>query len=172
MKFLSFIILFLGLNLNLHSKVIPPNYTFKIESFDDFYPEKDWSVVNSKYAGGARLKASYPELWRITITETMYIIPILVQHGAGKISDFYAQLPSYFLHDVFHQSLISKLGMQQKYKRVDEEAVYEWNLDGLTHVYSASCTITCFPIFYTVFKTENKSQSIFERSRSSRPMDF
>jgi hypothetical protein len=86
---------------------------------------------------------------------------VIVQSQEGKILDMFAKLPSYFLHDVFHQSLINRFGKQDEYKKYGEEAIYKWTKSPLTHVYSGACTITCFPIFYTVFPTDQKTERPF-----------
>lgn len=65
--------------------------------------------------------------------------------------DFYAKLPSYFLHDIFLQSLVNRYGKQNSYVKKERSAVYIWNnIEGNKHYYSGSCTITCFPVFYSV----------------------
>jgi hypothetical protein len=67
------------------------------------------------------------------------------------ILDFFAILPSYFLHDLFHQALINRLGKQSSYIKKETAALYIWKTsDGLTHYYQGTCTINCFPEFYSV----------------------
>jgi hypothetical protein len=92
---------------------------------------------------------------------------VLVQSKNGVIEDFHVKLPSYFLHDVFFQSLINRYGKQKSYKKFGEEAYYVWEVSALRHIYSAACTITCFPIFYAVQKMEGKEKSILEKMKIS-----
>ena len=77
------------------------------------------------------------------------------QFFKDKVLDMYTRLPSYFLHDVFHQSLINRYGKQQKYELKDSTAVYRWdNTPNYTQIYSGACTVTCFPIFYTAIQKD------------------
>ena len=87
------------------------------------------------------------------ISHVRYIFPVYVQINKGVISDFYARLPTYFLHDIFHQSLITKFGKQTKYYRQENDAIYTWkNVNGLKIIYSGSCTITCYPNYVSYMK--------------------
>ena len=42
-------------------------------------------------------------IYRFYVDQIRYKFPVFVQLDQGKALDFYAKLPSYFLHDVFHQ---------------------------------------------------------------------
>ena len=90
------------------------------------------------------------------LSHEMYKFPVWVQYFNDRILDFYVRLPSYFLHDTFHQSLINRYGKQQEYVLRDSTAVFKWKNDDYFRIYSGSCTITCFPIYYAVIskKTE------------------
>ena len=92
------------------------------------------------------------------LSHEMYKFPVWVQYFNDKILDFYIRLPSYFLHDTFHQSLINRYGKQKKYTLRDSTAVFEWDNNEFTRVYSGGCTITCFPIYYAVI-TKNRNQA-------------
>lgn len=140
----------------LNAKVEEPNYNFSIETLADFYPEKKLEDIEKKY-GKPETMSERNEIitMKFYVANIRYKFPVLVQAQNGKILDFFARLPNYFLHDVFFQSLINKIGKQNSYKKVGEEAVYIWDKDSLKHVYSAACTITCFPIFYTVYPLSN-----------------
>ena len=64
-----------------------------------------------------------------------------------------AHLPQYFSHDLFHQALINRLGKQDSYLKKNKTAVYRWkNRKGLNYIYAGACTITCFPIYYAVYR--------------------
>ena len=91
-------------------------------------------------------------LFRFEISHRHYRFPLFVQVYDNKVVDFFASLPSYFLHDVFHQSLINRYGKQKTYTRKEKQAYYEWNTKkGLSHSYAGACSITCFPIYYSVY---------------------
>ncbi len=163
-KFLIYFILILifAPTANTHAKVEPPNYNFSLDTLKDFYPEADIKELEKKYGNPEVMSGSGGNLTlKFYVSHIRYKFPVLVQAQDGKVLDMFAKLPSYFLHDIFHQSLINRLGKQNEYKKVGEEAVYKWNKTELTHVYSGACTITCFPIFYTVFPTTMKPERPF-----------
>ena len=154
----------------LNAKVEKPNYDFSIESLNDFFPGKSISSINPKH--GKSVEANVigkVKTLKYQVEQISYKFPVLVQEKDGVILDFFAKLPSYFLHDIFLQSLVNKLGKQTTYKKTGEEAFYIWEAGGLKHIYSAACTITCFPIFYAVqpAKTEKTSPSILEQMQKA-----
>lgn len=142
----------------LNAKVESPNYNFSLDTLADFMPGKAQSELEKKYGkpevmsdeGGIRTL-------KFQVAHIRYKFPVLVQVKEGLIQDFFARLPSYFLHDVFFQSLINRLGKQTRYKKIGEEAFYTWEAQPLRHIYSAACTITCFPIFYAVHPLDFES---------------
>lgn len=149
----------------LNAKVEAPNYDFSLDTLSDFFPDKELSVIVAKYGEGEKMgREGEMETIKFMVSQIRYKFPVLVQIREGKVQDFFARLPSYFLHDLFFQSLVNRYGKQKSYKRVGEEAFYVWERDGLVHVYSAACTITCFPIFYSVKKAES-GPSILEKMK-------
>lgn len=132
-----------------------PNYDFSIKSFEPLLPGNSIDEIKKAFPKIQPIKAeSSIETFKLMIEQMRYVFPVYIQVKDSKVIDFYARLPQYFLHDLFHQSLITKIGMQDKYKRIDEHAIYVWNKKDLTHTYEGACTITCFPIYYSVY---NKS---------------
>jgi hypothetical protein len=132
--------------------VEPPNYNFSVDELSKFYPGKKLEELLKEYPnskiqsnnGGAIIRKFY-------VTHKQYKFPVLVQARAGVILDFYARLPAYFLHDVFHQSLINRYGKQNKYKKVEESAVYIWTKrSDFKIIYSGGCSITCYPVFLSI----------------------
>lgn len=133
------------------AEVVPPNYDFSMDTLNDFFPDKDIAAIEAKYGKGEVLRDDGSiKMLRFMVAQIRYVFPIVVQESKGKVIDMHARLPSYFLHDIFHHSLIKRWGKQQAYKRVDEEAFYEWKNDERTMSYGASCTITCFPTYLSV----------------------
>lgn len=131
-----------------------PNYDFSLEELKIFTPLQSFEAVEKKYQG--QLKKIKDEngfiIYRTYHTQLRYKFPILIQVKNKTITDFYARLPTYFLHDVFHQSLINRYKMQDHYKKHEEQAIYIWkNRDNIHHVYSGTCTITCFPLYYAQY---------------------
>jgi hypothetical protein len=152
----------------LNAKVDPPNYDFSLESLSEFFPTKQVSGAESKY-GKAEIisKQKGMQTLRFNVGHLRYNFAVLVQEKDGVINDFFARLPTYFLHDIFLQSLVKRLGKQTIYKRIEEEAFYVWKVDGKKHVYSAACTITCFPIFYSVAPEESKNSLLDQMRKAS-----
>jgi hypothetical protein len=145
-------------------KIDPPNYNFSLKSFEKLMPGN--KLIDAKKA--------YPKLaidepgkntivYKVMVAQLRYVFPVYLQVQDGIIIDFYARLPQYFLHDLFHQSLIDKIGMQNKYKRVDEHAIYIWNKKGSVHIYEGACTITCFPIYYSSYLTNKVYEPLIKR---------
>ncbi len=156
----------------LNAKVEAPNYNFSLDTLADFFPEKNKDEVEKKYGKPELMdKRNGVETFKFYVAHIRYKFPVIVQVKEGKILDFFAKLPSYFLHDIFFQSLVNRMGKQKNYRKVGEEAVYVWEKDALKHVYSASCTITCFPIFYTVFPIESKNgfKPLIEKMKEAVP---
>jgi hypothetical protein len=136
----------------LNAKVEAPNYNFDLDTFAIFFPQKKLLEIEAKHGKGQVMDAKgNQKIVKFYYSQGQYKFAVMVAVNENEVLDFFAKLPNYFLHDVFFQSLINRLGKQNGYKKVGEEAIYIWEKDGLKHVYSAACTITCFPIFYTVF---------------------
>lgn len=155
----------------LNAKVEAPNYDFSLDNLADFYPQKAIAEVEKKYGKSEVMNEKDGiQTLKFYVAHIRYKFPVIVQVREGKILDFFAKLPSYFLHDVFFQSLVNRMGKQDYYKRVREEAVYRWTKNELTHVYSAACTITCFPIFYTVHpKNEGAFKPLIQTLKETVP---
>ena len=140
---------------------------------DPIYPQFEFSQLAPFQVG--KLVADIPPEYKATeinlknalrinqyyLTHLGYKFPIFIQYAETIILDLYVRLPSYLLHDFFHQTLINNYGMQQSYILKDSTAVYTWDSDGVQRVYSGGCTISCFPIFYTEIN-----------SSESRPADY
>lgn len=138
-------------------KVDPPNYDFSLDKFNNFMPGKSFSAASKDYPNKKlTFTTGQFKTYKIYIEHIRYRFPILVQIKGDEITDFHARLPAYFLHDIFHQSLINRYGGQDIYKKVEDQAVYIWkNENGLKHSYNGVCSITCFPVFYAVEKNNH-----------------
>jgi len=159
-----FAILILTLSLKAYSKVDPPNYDFSLDKLKTFMPGEKLEEIKKTYPNGELYsKNGLTETHKYYVEHLRYKFPVFVQYESGIVTDFFARLPSYFLHDVFHQSIINRYGKQSQYKKYEESAVYTWNdISGNKHIYFGSCTITCFPIYYTVISLKNSNKSIME----------
>ena len=147
-----FVIFLLGRGWsNCYAQVEPPNYNFSLDSLQIFYPPSQLAMVEEKHGAGELVQTlDEYKIYKFYISQIRYKFPVFVQvkNDNGQIQDFFARLPSYFLHDIFHRDLISKMGKQNKYHKKDNAAVYIWNdFEGEEIYYSASCTFTCFPMY-------------------------
>lgn len=149
----------------LNAKVEAPNYNFSVDTLSAFFPGKNTSELDAKY-GKPEMMSEEGDLKTVKyyVAHIRYKFPVIVQARSGVVEDFFARLPSYFLHDIFFQSLINRHGKQSSYKKVGEEAHYVWEGE-FKQVYSAACTITCFPIFYAVQKKDSSSPGILEKMK-------
>jgi hypothetical protein len=161
---LKIFIFLLCLLSSLQAKVEAPNYSFSLDTLEAFFPGKKISEIEMKYGKGETMSDG---LQKFYVDHLRYKFPVIVQSKDGLVVDFFAKLPSYFLHDVYFQSLVNRLGKQNSYKKVGEEALYEWEKKPLKHVYSAACTITCFPIFYSVSTMESGGKSILDKMKEA-----
>ncbi|HXH31170.1 MAG TPA: hypothetical protein VNJ01_10195 [Bacteriovoracaceae bacterium] len=150
------------------SKVEKPNYDFSLDTLSDFFPEKLVSELDKKYGKPEVMNEKYGvQTLKYYVAQIRYKFPVILQAKDGIVLDFFARLPNYFLHDVFFQSLINRQGKQDAYKKIGEEAVYTWDKKPLQHVYSAACTITCFPIFYSVFPAESSTPALIMKMKEA-----
>ena len=150
----------------INAKVEAPNYNFSVDTLQDFSPGSSIDTIEKKYGKGSLEKnAAGARTLKYFVSHIRYKFPVLVQESEGKVLDMYARLPHYFLHDVFLQSLVNRLGKQSSFKKTGEHAFYVWEKDGMKHVYDGACTITCFPIFYAVEKKDSPVKSILRQMK-------
>jgi hypothetical protein len=138
----------------LHSEVKMPNYQFNLDSLEPFFPEKkiDDDQLQLINKSGLYLKKIQHENYHFDVL-------ILINLETKIVKGMMARIPPYFLHDVFHQSLINKFKKQDKYFNENEHSVYQWNLDQFTITYEATCTITCFPLYLLIEKNDGAEKS-------------
>ncbi len=140
------------------AKVEPKNYDFTFDKLKTFYPGTTLEKVKQTYPKLELVDKASVELYKVNIIHVRYKFPLFFQVKDGAIIDFYARLPSYFIHDIFHQSLINRFGKQDHFYNKDGTSIYMWNnADNFLLTYSGACTITCFPIYLHVIKNEKKA---------------
>ena len=156
---LFFLIFFIYINSATYAKVDPPNYDFSINTLQAFLPGQNIENVKTKFKNSILLSTKNQiTTYKFYIEHVRYRFPVIVQVANGVVLDFFARLPNYFLHDIFHQSLINQIGNQNQYLKKDSHAVYIWNnINGHKHVYAGACTITCFPQYYSVISVNPQS---------------
>ena len=104
---------------NISTKKENPIFpVFNLDDLKPFTPGNNISDIPKKYLPGIDIDiAKTLTIKKFNIVHDAYVFPLFVQHFNGKIIDFYTRLPSYFLHDTFHQSLINRYGKQQTMRR-------------------------------------------------------
>ena len=142
-------------------EVTPPNYNFSLDQFNTYLPGKNLDILAPDIKKSFFTLRGKNTIYRFWVRDHRYKFPLFVQTNAeGRILDFYARLPNYFLHDSFHQGLINRFGKQNKFIKKEELAVYIWDqaqgLERTEIVYSGTCTITCFPVFLTYISSSEK----------------
>ncbi|MEC7277450.1 MAG: hypothetical protein VXV96_14115 [Bdellovibrionota bacterium] len=151
LKTLLFLTIAVGMNPAL-SEVEPPNYNFSLDTLKDFYPGKTLGKIKTKYKNVTlEFDKGASKIYKTYITHIRYKFPIYFRIFEDKTVSLFARLPSYFLHDVFHQSLINRYQKQDEYNKVGNTAVYIWkDKENLKLTYQGQCTITCFPMYLSV----------------------
>jgi hypothetical protein len=133
----------------LLGKVDPKNYNFSLDQLNDFNVNKTIQEIKTKYGDGEEVfKDNKTITYKYYISHIRYRFPIFVTFYQEKSLGYFAKLPSYFLHDVFHQSLINRFEKQDHYSKQGNAAIYIWNNEkGMRYTYHGQCTITCFPVY-------------------------
>lgn len=151
-KFLSIVTCFQILVNPSLAKVDPQNYNFSLDSLKAFFPGQKIADLEKTHGKGHFVKNAGPnKIHRFYVAQIRYKFPVYIQEKDGVIIDMFAKLPSYFNHDLYHQSLINRYGKQDEYLKQENNAIYGWRgKKGIDITYSGSCTITCFPIYMAV----------------------
>ena len=127
-----------------------PNYQFNLDTLQLFAPGSKQKDLESKWGPSILIRQQGPtSIYRFSVKYEQFHFPIWVQFFQEQTLDFFAQLPTYFLHDLFYQAIINRQGKADVHFLQENNAVYWWKeKNGAQHLYGASCTITCFPIYY------------------------
>jgi hypothetical protein len=154
------------INQPINAKVEAPNYNFSVDILQEFAPGTSLETIQKKYGkGSVERNVRGAQTMKFFVSHIRYKFPVLVQVQEGKVLDMYARLPHYFLHDVFLQSLVNRIGKQTTYKKTGEHAHYVWENKEQRHIYDGACTITCFPIFYAVETVNSPVSSILQQMK-------
>ena len=150
-KLILIIVAILFVVNNSHGKVDPPNYNFSLDALKVFTPKSSVKALIAKYGKGELVEdQSGIKTLKYYVAHIRYKFPVYVQVKDDEVLDFFAKLPTYFLHDIFHQSLINRFGKQDTYFKKEANALYQWNNEkGVKYIYSGACSITCFPVYYS-----------------------
>lgn len=157
----------------LFGQIEAPNYDFSLDSLKVFFPDSSLEQMTKSHGEFELMEEKdNTRLVRFNVAHLRYRFPVFVQLNAeGKPLDFFARLPSYFLHDVFHQSIINRFEKQKHFLNKEGTAIYRWEKrNGMNLTYSATCTITCFPI-YLSGESENlpkEHESILKKMQAAQ----
>ncbi len=114
-------------------------------------------------------KKSNITLYFLPIRTKSFHLNVTYQLQGDILLDFFVSFPSYLLHDEVFTSLWGRYGKQDEYLLNDATAVYRWHKKANENmVYVASCSITCFPVYWTVFDSnrfdaKSKEKPIFQQ---------
>ncbi len=127
-----------------------PNYQLSLDTLQLFAPGNKQADLENKWGKGLLVARLGPTtIYRFSLKYEQYHFPIWVQIFQEQTLDFFAQLPSYFLHDLFYQAIINRQGKPDIHFLQENNAVYWWQQkNNVQHLYGASCTIICFPLYY------------------------
>lgn len=129
-------------------QIEPPNYNFSLDTLADFYPGKKFEEIKKKYGEPQMKMERATPIYMFYVAHIRYKFPVYVRIFNGESVGFLARLPAYFLHDVFHQSLINRYGKQDEYSKSDNAAIYIWNnKNNMKFIYQGQCTLNCFPMY-------------------------
>ncbi|MGB0453693.1 MAG: hypothetical protein ACPGJV_08250 [Bacteriovoracaceae bacterium] len=136
-----------------NAKIEKPNYDFSMDKLVQFDLGKTQEEVEKILGKGETIdENSKATIIKYHIAHIRYKFPILIRFNNKKIVDYHARLPSYFIHDVFHQSIINRFGKQDTYALDNGTALYTWTKkENVGYLYSSTCTLTCFPIYFSAF---------------------
>ncbi len=145
---LILIILFSIANL-IHAKITPPNYDFKFQNIESFFPSKSVDdLLKQKVNLTAFEDIGDQKIYKTIFKTKDYSLDIYLQVKKNIIVDTYIRLPQYFSHDLFLKELQTRYKKQDKFKNKDGSSLYLWfNRDDMDILYQGSCSITCFPMF-------------------------
>lgn len=157
----------------LFGQIQPPNYDFSLDSLKVFFPNSNLAQMSAAHGAFEEVeKKGNTRLLRFNVAHIRYRFPVYVQVDKEDTPlEFFARLPNYFLHDLFHQSIINRFEKQNHFLNKNGTAVYKWDdREGMNMTYSATCTITCFPIFLHGQKTQLPEgfESIAAKMRDSQ----
>jgi hypothetical protein len=147
--FLWFALAFCLESRAVQAQIIPPNYDFSFEQLEVFWPEQSLEQMIARHGAFETLQEQGGHrLVRFSVEQLRYRFGVFVELRDDTVLGFFASLPSYFLHDLFHQGLINRFGPQDQFRHVDSTSVYRWrDARGYALTYTGACTITCFPVY-------------------------
>jgi hypothetical protein len=146
---LIFLITFSSSVTDTFAQVEPPNYNFSLDTLSLFFPGAKLAPIQKKWGKGElAFDKGSSKVYKFYVAHIRYKFPVFVHIYKNESISFYARLPSYFLHNIFHQSLINRLGKQDEYSKVGNAGVYIWNnKENIKYIYQGQCTLTCFPMY-------------------------
>ena len=146
----------------LSQENIFPQFDFTL--LRPFSPGNKPSSIPRKFGPGTEIKLKNSQsvrLYRVSGSDN-YKFPILIQYSNDEILDMFVRPPSYLMHDFFHRDLITKYGKQNEYTYENGSGYYYWATETKDVYYQGSCTITCFPIFYSEVAKKSKLPSTYK----------
>ena len=104
-----------------------------LDTLKKFYPGTELSAIQKEFGKGETISSGgAAKSYKFYVAQLRYKFPVFVTVSQNKVVDFFARLPTYFLHDIFHQSLINRYGKQDEYSKVKRNGLYIWNNENIS----------------------------------------
>ncbi|MBF0205681.1 MAG: hypothetical protein HQK53_02210 [Oligoflexia bacterium] len=146
---------------------VSPRFDFQLEKFSILFTQRDLRAVRKSLSqlGGrsgentdlyAQISTTNKNLVisKLKIFDTndsrsfRYYYVLLLQSYLDQILDFYIVFPSFMDHQFVYYNLQKKFAKVDKFARSGSSSFYIWNnVGGIKITYSATCTVSCFPLF-------------------------
>lgn len=171
-----FLAILFSLSYPLGAKITPPNYDFKFDLIEKFFPSKSIEEVKKLNLKFETIEDNGDQkLIKYKFVRKEYSLDIYTQIKKETIVDTYIRMPQFFNHDLFLKDLQTKYKKQDKFKNKDGSSYYVWfNRDNMNILYQGSCSITCFPMFIEFVSATDKSTTpLFKKFNESLfPLSF
>ncbi len=129
------------------------DYQEIVKELNTYTPKRNWPELLQKNKNiKLYSKDKNHSLYKLVLEKKNFRINIFFQIINNKISNTFIKFPSYFLHDRFLEIFLKENKVKSIFK--NNTRLYQWEKDGFNWHYSATCTITCFPIYLSI---EDKS---------------
>lgn len=157
------IITFLLISFPILAKVDAPDYSFTFDKLAPILPGKNKKLLDKKTWPLKLInKEQMINTYEGKLHHKNYNFTFFISTENEKILELFVKLPSYFLHDLFHQSLINRFKKQNKFYNQNSRSIYIWNNTDIGKItYTANCTITCFPDFLHIISKEKSLDKKF-----------
>jgi hypothetical protein len=91
--------------------------------------------------------------------KTLWRSTVYLQIKNDVLIDLLVSFPSDFQHDLIHIELRAMLGTEKEFFKRNQSSLYLWeNQEKIIHLYEATCTLTCFPVYWATWDQNQKDK--------------